>query len=76
MNAMDRYWIDNYVNEESNLCSLCGNSGVIDTRSTAISHAGVEAGRLNYCICPNGRSMRDQQAPLSNRLARPEVTTA
>ena len=50
------YWFEFYINKT--LCSLCGNSGIIDTRHTAISGAGVNSGRLNWCICPNGQSMR------------------
>lgn len=49
------YWLENYC---GNLCTLCGNSGVIDTRRTAVSAAGYNAGRLNWCICPNGQCMR------------------
>lgn len=52
------YWYAHYVNHEVGLCSLCGNSGKIDTRLTAISAAHVPAGRINYCICPNGQIMR------------------
>ncbi len=51
------YWLQYYTG--SSLCSLCGNSGVIDTRKTAISAAGVNQGRLNWCICPNGQGLRD-----------------
>lgn len=52
------YWFRHYVNAECGLCSLCGNAGTIDTRCTAISAAGVSAGRINYCICPNGQMLR------------------
>lgn len=52
------YWYTHYVNHKVGLCSLCGNSGRIDTRSTAISAAGVPAGKINYCICPNGQTIR------------------
>lgn len=58
MKAITKYWLDHYSNDKNCLCSLCGNSGVIDTRLTAISAAGVNSGRLNYCICPNGQIMR------------------
>lgn len=52
-------WIDEFVNRASGLCSLCANSGVIDTRGRAISGAGVDSGRLNFCICTNGRGKRE-----------------
>lgn len=57
--AIDDYFWKHYFNEEAGLCSLCGNRGIIDTRATARS-----AGRLNYCVCPNGRAMRSAKYPL------------
>lgn len=53
---LDDYWITNFVGAEA-ACSLCGNRGVIDTRGVR-TYAGVEVGRLNWCLCPNGRVMR------------------
>lgn len=50
------YWLSHYVHKD--FCSLCGCSGVIDTRNTAISAAGVNTGKLNWCICPNGQAFR------------------
>ena len=49
-----RYWLDYYVDQH---CTLCGNSGRIDTRGV-MTAAGIEVGRLNLCICPNGQAMR------------------
>lgn len=40
-------------------CTLCGNRGWIDTRGLR-TPAGVEVGRLNYCLCPNGQALRAQ----------------
>jgi hypothetical protein len=53
------FWVENYVDQETMLCSLCANRGIVDTRSTAISFAGVKSGKENFCICPNGRTMAD-----------------
>jgi hypothetical protein len=61
--SVTKYWLSHYLTEKS-LCSLCGQSGVIDTRSTATSPTDEAVGRLNYCICPNGQVMRAQEAPL------------
>ena len=47
-------WLE-FVNK--NLCSLCGNSGIIDT-TDVVSPGGIECGRKNYCICPNGRIIK------------------
>ena len=50
------YWANNFVNQGH--CSLCGNTGRIDTIASAITAAGLRVGRINYCICPNGQLMR------------------
>lgn len=56
--AVKAYWLEHYVNDDVGLCSLCGNTGKIDTTATAISPAGVLAGRVDSCICPNGQHRR------------------
>ena len=38
-------------------CTLCGNTGEIDTRGLK-TPAGLIVGRINFCICPNGQSLR------------------
>ena len=38
-------------------CTICGNCGIIDSRGVTTA-AWVEVGRLNWCICPNGQTMR------------------
>jgi hypothetical protein len=48
------YWFKFYHAEH---CTLCGNSGIVDTRGVR-TPAGVEVGRLNWCICPNGQTIR------------------
>ena len=58
MTSLRQLWLDEYVDDRTGLCSLCGNRGRIDTRERAVSHAGVHAGRVNFCICPNGRAMK------------------
>lgn len=55
MNIND-YWLKYYLNR---VCTLCGNWGIIDTRESAISPAGFRAGRINFCICPNGQALRN-----------------
>jgi hypothetical protein len=59
---VEDYWFKHYLG--ASLCSLCGNKGVIDTRLTA------REGRLNYCICPNGRVMREnpKEYPLQTKF--------
>lgn len=53
---MTAYWLQYYVADH---CTLCGNHGIIDSRGLC-TPAGIDVGRLNYCICPNGQAMRDQ----------------
>ena len=48
------YWLEHYATD---VCTLCGNHGVIDTRGVK-SPNGIDVGRLNYCICPNGQALR------------------
>lgn len=52
------YWLEYYVNNDH--CSLCGNSGVIDTTGIK-TNAGVSVGRKNWCICPNGQAHRKHE---------------
>jgi hypothetical protein len=61
--TVTEYWRKYYINDDVplGLCSLCGNSGFIDTTLSAISPAGIHAGRKNFCICPNGQAMRKKE---------------
>lgn len=49
------YWREFYT--EDKVCSLCGNRGVVDT-SGVMSPIGINVGRKNFCICPNGQDLR------------------
>lgn len=50
------YWLANYVRR--GMCSLCGQSGILDTRATAVTATGLRCGEIHFCICPNGQTMR------------------
>jgi hypothetical protein len=52
------YVFTHYLSAD-NMCSLCGQRGIIDTRGVQ-TPAGYPAGRLNWCLCPNGQAMREQ----------------
>jgi hypothetical protein len=58
------YWHDYYCTDH---CTLCGNTGIIDTRGTK-TNAGLLVGRVNYCICPNGQIMRKYGAKKEAKL--------
>lgn len=58
------FWFDEIGNAVH--CPFCGNSGVIDTRATAITCAGHNVGRLSWCICPNGRKAKQHHGPTLN----------
>lgn len=71
--TVENYWAEYYTH--NGLCSLCGNSGLIDTRQRAISAAGYHSGKVNFCICPNGQLMRisnEGAEPGDGRLQQPE----
>ncbi len=55
--TVQTYWLAHYVCDAH--CSLCGNRGVIDTTGVTTA-AGFSVGRKNFCICPNGQSLREQ----------------
>ena len=61
--AVARYWHEFYVEDKTGvgLCTLCGNTGIVDTTHTAISPAGIRVGQKNFCICPNGQWKRKDQ---------------
>jgi hypothetical protein len=54
---VSQYAMQYYV---TNQCTLCGNSGIIDTRGVRTA-AGVPVGRLNWCVCPNGQALRQHR---------------
>lgn len=56
--AVTEYWLTYYI--QDGLCSVCGNTGVIDTTGVR-TPAGFECGRVNLCFCPNGQAMRHHQ---------------
>lgn len=57
MNPITQFWLDNYVRRE--MCSLCGQSGILDTRATAITATGLRCGEVHFCVCPNGQKMKE-----------------
>lgn len=58
-----QYWLEYFCTQH---CTLCGNSGRIDTTGTKTA-AGVAVGRVNFCICPNGQTMRQQATRLAKK---------
>jgi hypothetical protein len=40
-------------------CSLCGNSGIVDTNGVKTA-AGILVGTRQPCLCPNGQAMRKE----------------
>ena len=56
------YWHRYYVSQDGcgHTCSLCANTGVIDTRGLKFRKKEV-VGRLNFCICPNGQALRKSE---------------
>jgi len=55
------YWMKHYTCDEHTLCTLCGNTGIIDTRYNLRSPTGMLVkGKVNCCICPNGRALNPE----------------
>lgn len=61
-NLLTTYFIEHYLNREMMLCSLCGNTGLIDT-TRLINPVGISFGRVNFCLCPNGQAQRAGKLP-------------
>lgn len=40
------------------LCGLCGNSGIVDTTSSA-KWKKKKVGIKSFCICPNGQCLKE-----------------
>lgn len=54
--VLEDYWLKYAATMH---CTICGNCGIIDSRGVSTA-AGYVVGRLNWCICPNGQTMREQ----------------
>jgi len=61
--VVDHYWLNHYLTPVSEadgrtytVCSLCGNSGVIN--SNCFTPSGLKVEKKVFCICPNGQSLR------------------
>ncbi len=48
---------------DNQMCGLCGQYGIIDTTGIK-TPAGVECGVRRFCICPNGRAMKNKKMSL------------
>lgn len=55
-----KYWLKYYA--RNGLCELCGGSGIVDTTGVKTA-AGVLVGGKNFCICPNGQTLRGPHRP-------------
>ena len=55
------YRLYHFSNEEHRLCGLCGNTGELDTSSTAVSPRGLKPGGKYPCFCPLGRVSRNDK---------------
>jgi hypothetical protein len=61
----DELWLEFLSQGPSQACGLCGNSGIVDTRGLVRTAAGYECGVRAFCICPNGRAMKDAGADIA-----------
>lgn len=52
-----QYWLAFYTDESDEYCTLCGNSGIIDTTGVK-TPVGILIGKKNYYIYSNGQVIR------------------
>lgn len=59
-NQLRQFWLDNFAGENfMDVCGLCANHGIIDTRGKLTAPNGQPAkGGRYFCICPNGQTMK------------------
>lgn len=58
-NPVTDYWLKYYLDPDSDLCALCGNTGIIIMENIRNpSGQLLKSTYADYCICPNGQSMR------------------
>lgn len=56
--SLAKLWQDEFLDEASGLCALCGNSGYIPKHQiTTPLNKKVTIPSL-WCICPNGRKLK------------------
>ena len=59
------YWNEHYNVKDSRgiggFCSICANTGIIVGRKLPIPNGDILVTKDNYCICPNGMSMRNKK---------------
>jgi hypothetical protein len=60
--AVIAYWATYYLSRNWQ-CSLCGTSGVVDTRGRALNESGQDQGALQFCLCPAGQRWREMADP-------------
>lgn len=61
--VLTKIWKAEFV--KGKYCSLCGNSGIIDSRGRKVFSTNVEVGRTSFCICPIGRATKRDRVSIS-----------
>ena len=52
-------WLEFLGPGDESCCGLCGNTGLVDTRGTVKTPKGNDCGIRAFCICPNGRLLKN-----------------
>ena len=55
------YWQTYYLEPTRHVCILCGGSGWIDTRESAVTSNWERVGAVVPCLCPEGAEARRLQ---------------
>jgi hypothetical protein len=53
------FWFANYLDTESQLCCLCGNTGKIHLKGVKSPAGAILNTKEVYCLCPNGILMKE-----------------
>jgi hypothetical protein len=62
------YWSRHYAKGPAGCCTLCGNTGIVDTIDSAKMPNGVTpSGARQFCFCANGRELRKDGNPIPPR---------
>lgn len=61
--VLTKIWKAEFIKDK--YCSLCGNTGIIDTRNRKHIDTNEDFGRPSFCICPIGRATKRDRVTLS-----------
>ena len=58
---LTEYNMYHFSHPKTRFCTLCGNTGIVNTMGKAVSPSGVKTGFTGWCFCPNGVIQRQAE---------------